>query len=337
MLPFLLLTLSLSAQQQDTKFKWQKEKPGQWIYNYTLAANSADEIHFKKNISNLAEWFHQNIPLLTHPKGFNILINVGRGWDNYYTSSASDYGLSANLDFSFQLFNTNGSTWKSELPQASTYSFTINRLQGSGSWIGPIGQFDNFNDNKHDPRLEKAINDAASRMDEMMVVLPFAQEMSEGIHLYKNASEGHHIVLFNPTRPAYLIPVSLKELAQSYLNYYSLFQTLEIDQMLLNELKKEIASFSQEELNSPAYIGHHSNIVFRYSSDNRNLPIMKLNPDYWDKTLPPSAIQLMVFYFLKVSDNEFETYYERFGYPDNAKILINQINWNNLAQMIQRK
>lgn len=327
--------MHFSAQAQN-KYPWQSNKPGQWIYKYNIQAGTADEALFKKNVTDLTEWFHQNIPLLNKPMGFNMDVYVSREWDEHYRLSPANYGLTANIQFSFHLFGQNGAIWKVELPAASYYNFTFNRLAGSGDWLGSVGQFDYFNNTKHDPKLEKNIDKAASKLDEMMTIFPLKGEIAPGVHAYENGAGTQHIVVFNPNRPPYLIPVTIRELTQAYFNYYSQFQTQEIDRMILQELKKEIGAFTEKELNGPAYAGHPSNIVFRQSSDNRNLPIMRLNPEYWDKSLPPSAIQLMVFHYPQMPEEELKKHLERFGYPVNSQILVNQINWGKVAGLIMK-
>ena len=82
------------------------EKPGKWKFDYNIAVRNNDEIKFKDNITTLAEWFHQNLPLLTHPKGFNLWAYAAGMWDDHYQISDSNYGLRAELNFNFQLFTS---------------------------------------------------------------------------------------------------------------------------------------------------------------------------------------------------------------------------------------
>jgi hypothetical protein len=77
------------------------EKPGKWKFDYNIAVRNNDEIKFKDNITTLAEWFHQNLPLLTHPKGFNLWAYAAGMWDDHYQISDSNYGLRAELNFNF--------------------------------------------------------------------------------------------------------------------------------------------------------------------------------------------------------------------------------------------
>ena len=39
------------------------DKQGTWKYDYNIQVKSTDDIQFKKNVSGLIEWFHQQIPL----------------------------------------------------------------------------------------------------------------------------------------------------------------------------------------------------------------------------------------------------------------------------------
>ncbi|HNV69353.1 MAG TPA: hypothetical protein PKO06_06615 [Candidatus Ozemobacteraceae bacterium] len=333
-----IILLPANILNAQVKFTWMKDKPGKWQYNYRINTSSAEEIRFKKQVEELSEWFHQNVPLFKKPMGFDVKVHVSRSESERQAKSPAHDALSANLSFNLELFARDGKPWKAELPSASYYNYPcLNRIAGSGSWLGSIGQFDSFNNTKHDPKLEDAINRAASKLDEMMTVFPRERELAPGLHLYKCQARGTFVVVFRPDRPAYLIPVTLRELAEACTNYYSLFQTLEIDRMLLKELKKELAAFSETDLNRPAYAGHPSNVVFPYSSDSRNLPIMKMNPDYWDRSLPSSAIQLMVFWDPGFSEQEMTAHLERFGYPIHSQILVNQINWNDMVKFVARK
>ena len=126
-------------------------------------------------------------------------------------------------------------------------------------------------------------------------------------------------------------------MAAIYLEYYSLFQKQEINQMILKELKDELSRIPEDELNSPAHSGHDSNIVFRFNGRTQEgQPLVKFNPDYWDRTLPASAIQLMTFWYPRMSRKEMDEQLIRFGYPVNSQILINQINWGDVAGLIMK-
>lgn len=311
------------------------DKPGTWKYDYNIQAKTAGEIQFKKNNAALAEWFHQHIPLFTQPKGYNLWAVSTGAWNDHYKLSSANYGMRAEMDFYFHMFISDGTIWKAELPEACYYRFDVNNTQG-----GPInyhGQFPYFDYLKDDPKLEKAINTAASKLDDIKILSPFSKELAPGVHVYETpGGKNSSLVVFNPARPNWYVPVTVKELADIYLEYYSLYQKLEIDRMVLQELKNEIAAIPADELNEQAYTGHNSNIAFRFNGRKQGLPMVRFNPEYWDRSLPPSAIQFMTFWYPQRTESEMAEHYEQFGYPVYSQMLVNQINWTDVAGLIMK-
>lgn len=158
--------------------------------------------------------------------------------------------------------------------------------------------------------------------------------MAPGVHVYKESVDGHfyHFIVFNPERPPYWLPVTLKELAEIHIEYY----TSQKDEFLLPQLKKEIAEFSEEELNAPAYFGHDTHFVLRANGKNEGQQLMRFNPEYWDKTLPPSAIQLMTFYYPQMTEAHLEESYRNNGRPQYGQLLVNQVKWIDVAGLIMK-
>ncbi len=330
---FMICVLLIHTQAlADEASLFLHEKPGQNSFKYAIEAKTPDEVQFKTNVHVLSEWFRRNVPILAHPKGFDMQVAVTGDWDDHYLLSKANYGLRANMTFYFHLFMKDGKTWKAELPSASYYGFTINSTLGA---MNPHGTFPYFSNGTDDPKREKAIDRAATKMDEVRVVFPLREELAPGVHIYENpGSSGYNVIVFNPKRPAYWLPVTVKELAGIYLEYYSLRPS---DQLLLQELKKEIMGIPADELDEPAYTGHDSNIVFRMNGKKQGLPLMRFNPDYWDRSLPPSAIQFMTFWFPQMSAEDMAAHLTRFGYPVRSQMLVNQIDWNAVAGQIMKK
>ena len=65
--------------------------------------------------------------------------------------------------------------------------------------------------------------------------------------------------------------------------------------MMVKELEKESARFSELELDGDAYYGDPGSIS-RIGSDSVELRVMRPNQAYWSKSLPRSAIQILSFY-----------------------------------------
>lgn len=181
---------------------------------------------------------------------------------------------------------------------------------------------------------EKAINEAVVKLNGFFSIFPFSGELAPGVHVYKESLDGNysHIIVFNPERPPYWLPVTVKELAEIHLEYYTSLK----DEFLLPYLKKEIAELSEEELNAPAYFGHDEHVVLRANGQGKGLQIMRFNPDYWDKSLPPSAIQFMTFGNPQLDPTQMQEYAGNNGYPHYGQLMLNQMNWTEIVNLIMK-
>lgn len=327
---FLLMPF-LSKAQNPSEFL--PEKPGKWSYLNNVTSTEAEYLAYKKTMASLAEWFHQNVPMLTNPKGFDLLATTYGQFDKYYKMDKANYGLRDEMYFSFQLLLAKGGKWTIEPP---SYSFSVNDTEGGHHSRGNFPYFDELKD---DPAKEKAINEAALKMNGIIAAFEFQKQLAPGIDVYQESPDAypHHIIIYNPERPQYWLPVTVKEVADIYLEYYSLYQKLEIDRMVLEQLKSEIAELSEEELAAPACQGHDTHFALPVNGKNAGLKLVRFNPDYWDKSLPTSAIQFLTFWYPQMSSDQMEEYYRNNGHPNYAQLLVNQINWNDVAGLIMRK
>ena len=337
----LIFILSFSAKSQNPS-EFLPDKPGKWSYYGNIKAPGAEYAAFNKNLAATAEWFHQNTPMLKNPSGYDLhAVSYGISNDDY-KKNAANYGLRSEMVFAFQLFLSDlsrGGKWTVEPPK---YTFYINNTETGHGTNPNYHHFDAayFNYTHPDSKYkftsadEKAINDAVIKLNGIFAVFPFAKEMAPGVHVYKESADGYfyHIIVFNPERPPYWLPVTLKELAEIHLDYY----TSQKDEFLLPQLMKEIAEFSEEELNAPAYFGHDTHYVLRANGKNKGMQLMRFNPDYWDKSLPPSAIQFMTFYYPQMNDDQMEESYRNNGRPHYSQLLVNQVNWIDVAGLIMK-
>jgi hypothetical protein len=326
-----LLPFLIKAQPELTKFL--PAKPGKWSYSSNIKSPVAEVVALNKNLANLAEWFHQNVPMLLNPKGYDLDAWAYESWDDHYKMSKRNYALRAEMEFNFQLFLRDGGKWTVEPPH---YEFYINSTE---SGHGTNGNYPYFDELKDDPKLERAINDAATKMNEVFAVNPFVKSLVPGVNYYDVESKDFGtLVIFNPDRPAFWIPVTVKELAEIHLQYYKLRNKTEMDRMLIVQLEKEISEFSEEELNAPAFSGHDEHFVLKVNGKGEGLQLMRFNPDYWNCSLPPSAIQFMTFYYPQKDEVAMDESFKNNGHPYYSQLLVNEINWGKLAdEMIVRK
>ena len=320
-----LQTPFLCKSQESARYL--PEKPGKWSYSTNIKTPDAEVVAFNKNVANVAEWFHRNVPLLSNPKGFDLDVCAYGIWDDKYKLRPCNYGQRGELNFNFLLFYSNGGQWKIEPPH---WSFDINNTEtGHGS---------NFNlpgwDNTKDPAsFEKPMNKAAADLNDLFRIFPFVRDIAPGVRLYDDGK----LIVFNPDRPSFWIPVTMRELSDMFLDYYSLRDKTEMDKLLLDQLKKEIAELTEEELNAPAYEGHDSHFVLKANGHKTGLQIMRFNPEYWDRSLPPSTIQLITMYYQQMNEAEKEEHFKNNGYPVYGQLMMNAIKFEELAGLISRK
>ncbi|MFZ4058388.1 MAG: hypothetical protein ACOYKE_09620 [Ferruginibacter sp.] len=326
---FIFLCNLLSAQNPSD---FLPEKPGKWSYLNNITSNETEYQAYKKNMASLAEWFHQNVPMLTAPKGYDMQATTYGQFDKYYKIDKCNYGLRDELHFSFQLFYSNGGKWTIEPPH---YSFNVNNTETGHASSRKVAL---SNETKDDPALEKAINAAAVKMNGIFPAFEFVRQIAQGIDLYRESEDAypHDVIIYDPEKQPYWLPVTVKELAALYIEYYALFKKVEIDLMLFEELKKEIANIPPEELDAQAFIGHESNVVFRINGRKEGMPLMRFNADYWDRTRPTSDIQFMTFYYPKMNEVQLEEFYKNNGHPFYSQLLVNQFAWNKIAELVKK-
>jgi len=96
-------------------------------------------------------------------------------------------------------------------------------------------------------------------------------------------------------------------------------------QLLLDELKKELAELSEEELNAPAYQGEDKHIVLNANGRMQGLQIMRFNKDYWDRTLPAASVQFMTLWYPTPGPEERFEHIKNNGNPIFGQLIINSI------------
>ena len=313
------------------------EKPGKWMYSSNIKRSGAEVVTFNNNLAVLCEWFHQNVSMLYNPKGYDLDAWVYPIYDDTYKLNKCNYAMRAEVNFKFQLFYSNGGKWTIEPPH---FEFYINNTEAGHGTNSNEHLFDAEHFNSRHPDMkykftstdEKAINDAVIQMNGVFAVFPFVRELASGVNYYDCEQGGSGaVVVFNPERPDFWIPVTLRELANMHLDYY----TSTKDEFMLPQLKKEIAELSEEELNAPAFTSHDTHFVLKANGKNKDLQLMRFNPEYWDESLPPSAIQFMTFLYGQSTPKLAEEHFQNNGYPNYSQKLLREVDWKKLAGLIK--
>jgi|GEM_PF-737508 len=317
------------------KYRYETNLPEKTYSLRNGTLTSTENLAFKKNVVDVAEWFHQNHPMIQNPTGYDMRALSHWSWGDFTTVTDWEYGVPAELSFLFELFYADGSKWSIEPPQAG---ILINHIAGGhdGWYYTPESVVEDGS--RYD--LSKSVNvrKALEQMQKYFMIYPFKGQLAYGVHEFEAfPGDRKAIVVFNPDRPPFWIPVTVKEMADAHLAYYSLFQKLEIDRMVLDQLKKEIAELSPDEMAAPAHSGHDSHFVLKVNGKGQGLQVMKFNPDYWDRSLPKSAIQFMTFWTSGYTEEQKAEDLNGRGYPDYPVMFVNQIDWSGAARLIMKK
>jgi hypothetical protein len=318
----IIFILSFSATAQKPS-DFLPEKPGKWSYSTNIKIPGAEVVSFNKNLAAMAEWFHQNASLLSIPKGFDLNACAYETWDDRYKLKKSSYSLRAEIDFGFQLFFSDGSKWIVEPPHCE---ININDSEtGHGS---NFGGYDGYRAQVDDPKLEQVLTNTTVKISEYFCVFELEKEIAPGIRLYKDGS----MVIFNPNRPDYWIPVTVKEVMQDMMNYWKIKPG---DKEVYNYFEAAFSKMSEDELNSPAYFGSEDAIIDVWGKPE-GLQIMRFNPEYWDRNLPRSAVQYFTMYGKEPTEAELEESFKNNGHPNYPLIFVNSFDKKKLQSLIQK-
>jgi hypothetical protein len=243
-----------------------------------------------QRITNLINEVRKN-PVLADIRGFN-------GKARIYTSMCEkncQYGVPARISFEFCTFFRNK---KGEV--------VFNTIEPP-SWSVHI--------NKVFP-LDAGFNSNLFDKDRCYFTVPLNKKtIQPGIDIYDDEC----IVLYDPTRPDYWIPVSVAEAFESAKAGLEKDQDPVAAAYIRQFFDKEYGDISASDLNKPAYFGGGIARVSVSSGiegqDSLFPGIMRVNPAYWNTRMPKAAIQ---FITLRASQNK--AYMER-EYKDCLKYL----------------
>jgi len=119
------------------------------------------------------------------------------------------------------------------------------------------------------------------------------EELGNGIDRYNSEL----IVVYNPEQPPYYLPVKFRELAELKIEYWKLHPDKIQADMILPMLEAEYAQISETERDGWAYNNTHDERLpfLGITPIEGPQPVVRLNPEYWNKKLPRSAIQILTF------------------------------------------
>jgi hypothetical protein len=292
---FLLLIAGFKFYAQDPTAL--PDKPGTWSYAYLNDENTkmysqqfgmtTDEVAvFRKKLDNIVNVLHQN-PIMANPKGTDPTVESRPLYPHGFKDHIQNYGYIGEINFRLcPWFNSKGKIYKQtiEPPRVSLYINNILPLIRSAFNVaGPEGQ---------------EIAKAATIVNEICKPDKI-RELGPGVTLYDAA-----IVVGKPGKSLYL-PCSVAEAYKRLISYYELAAKKEpAFQVMLDGIRQEFATVNPAQLKRPAYFG---GMFSGITPEPNDAPLYLFNNDYFDRSMPKTAVQLIVFpidadYFRSVSD-----------------------------------
>jgi len=202
------------------------------------------------------------------------------------------YGIPSLIRFGFgdwYMYKGQPQFYKIEPPSWSIIVNTLDRAFGGNYSLGASKPTtkpkEGFNYEKW-----KSVSD---KLHDIIYLPGQKEELGNGIDRYSSEK----IVVYNPQRPPYYLPVKFRELAELLIEYWKLHPETYRADLMSGMLEAEYAKFSEAERDGWAYNNTHDerSPFLKITTIPGPQPVVRLNPEYWNKKLPRSSIQILVF------------------------------------------
>jgi hypothetical protein len=264
---FIACTIALFAQKQPPRF----DKPGTFTIlsrtNYTLAECGFTRTEMTDNLQKITELINtirKNNLVLSDIVGFE---GRARIYNTINCTEYGGYGVPSRISFEFCTWYLNSGKEELGTIEPPEWSIFINKILPNSPQFSASGTSDRFS-------------------------IPAKKETIEpGIDVYGDEC----YVIYNPDRPPYWLPLTVKEAYEAWIDVWKNDTgDKTTSAAMLDIIEKKYAAIPESDLNKPAYDGGpwptaENNLGFDLD------PIMHVNPDYWDKSLPKSAVQFIYF------------------------------------------
>jgi len=294
----LFVTVIASFLHAQNETEWLPDQPGKWSYHHKITGeiekyklSPAELAEYQKNIDLVVETLHQN-SVLKNPVGIEPSVNV-RVWPDdkagtHLRSLADDIvGSRIAIQFCPLFKDKNGNIMK-HCMEVTSCDVHVNEPKATSE------KYLQYSASELHPAPEK-LKIAAQNLSKIFVKPLVAKELAEGVTAYQSGI----IIISNPKCP-YWIPAKCGELFDQITEYFNIVQGKDNSYLYVIEaIEKEKGFFSPEQLNGPAYFttGNISGVT----AVENDSPLVRFNPDYFDKSLPRTSIQLIAVHTLTES------------------------------------
>jgi hypothetical protein len=292
---FLLIIWVIAFQKNNAQdYPLLPEQPGtfklidwgvytHWDCGFTKAETTAN---YQKIIA-ITDLVRKN-PVFTNQKGFDCETYV-------YAMNCPDkfgYGIPGRLSFGFEdWFMDKGQAKKYKIEPPS-WNIIVNTVENAFGANYSLGASKPTEKPKEGFNYEKW-KSVSDKLHDCIYIPGQKEELGNGIDRYSCEL----IVVYNPERPPYYLPVKFRELAEWLIEYWKLHpEKFEAD-LMLGMMEAEYAKIPEAERDGWAYNNTYDERcpILKITPKPGPQPVVRLNPEYWNKKLPKSAIQLLTF------------------------------------------
>ena len=287
-----------------------------WNCGFTKAETTANY----QKIIGITDLVRKN-PVFTNQKGFECETYV-------YAKNCPDkngYGIPSELSFGFcDYFMDKGkvSMYRIEPPSWKLQVNQLNSFTNGGSSYS-------FDTAKPSEPPKEGFNfekwkSAGAKTSGCFCIPGAKEELGNGIDRYGSEL----IVVYNPERPPYYLPVKFRELAEALIEYWKFHPDKAQSEMITKMMEDEYAKFTEAERDGWAYNNTYDerSPALHITTIPGPQPVVRLNPEYWNKKLPRSAIQILTFN--RLTDTKRYT-------KEKAEELKNNSNGYNLTRFLE--
>ena len=280
-----------------------KEKPGTFKiktsalnsqgsdqYGNSCGYTKAESDAATKNLVSLVDIFRRN-PVLKDIKGFDGYCSLNGGRCN----TKFGYGLPCNICFFFETWTLRKGKEVKQTSEPPQWRFELNMTEKFCSNGFNVSNYSNAYNPTNPAFNGKSMDKATFALRELFYLPGVKEEVSPGIDRY-----GGNLIIFNPGRPVYWEKITIREVFSLLMGYWKLVPDKIQVEAMIPILENEFSSFSEAEKDGFAYFGRPETIS-RIGSEKNETPVMRPNPEYWNRKLPRSAIQFM---WLEISKKE---------------------------------
>jgi len=233
-------------------------------------------------------------PVLQDIKGFDCNVML---YSEFYGDKKFGYGIPGKMSLQFcYFFNAKNGKVGTATIEPPSFGIHINQLLSTScnslGFNAPskVNEADNPNYNQKKWEL-------AAEKTRPIFFLPGKKEtLVPGVDVYADET----VIVYNPERPDYWLPVTIKEIFEAWIEYYKYGPYKYESEISLKMLEEEFALFSEGERNQSAYHGGRGPApLLNVDTEVNDVQVMKVNPEYWNKNIPRSAVQIISFNVLK--------------------------------------